>query len=116
LTAFVPYQILPSGSQRWSISIQSADFSAATVSMTKAGVTIATPVLPVVHFIYGDDTLVWQVTGISYGAPAQDEAYSVTVANVMIGTTPSTFSYTVTVIDPARPAPPSAPGNLRIIR
>ena len=112
---FVPYQILPSGSERWSMSISGADFSAATVSVTKAGVAVPISLLPI-DPNYGDHTLVWRVSGISYGAPPNDESYDVSVSNVRIGTVTRMFMYTVTVIDPvlAVPPAPGAPTNLRI--
>jgi hypothetical protein len=111
---FVPYQILPSASKLWSFSMPSADFSTATVVVTKGGVVVATSPVPLVAG-FGDNTLVWRVAGISYGAPAQDESYDVTVANVTIAASPRSFSYRVTVIDPAV-AVPAAPTNLRIVR
>lgn len=112
---FVPYQILPASSHRWSISIDGADFSQASVSMTKASVAVATTRLQPVSLTYGDNTLVWEVAGISYGRPTQDESYVVSVSNVRIGTLTRTFNYMVTVIDPAV-STPSVPGNLRIVQ
>jgi hypothetical protein len=52
---------------------------------------------------YGDNTLVWTVSGVPATAPATDTSYLVTVEDVLVNGNPQTFSYAVTVIDPAVP-------------
>ena len=101
---------------RWSLSYPQADFSAATVTMTENGVTIATRLeVPVNGF--GENTLVWipgaYVDGMDWSRPAADTAYQVTVANVMVGGVARTFSYTATVFDPdqAAASPASISGS-----
>lgn len=94
---YVPYQVVY---PRWSFAYPGANFSQATVTMTRNGQALAvqrnTPVNG-----YGDNTLVWEPqTG--FGNPgASDAVYAVTVSNVGIAGQPRTFTYTVIVFDPA---------------
>ncbi len=87
---FVPYQLLPSGSNRWSFSYPGANFSAATVTMTKNGQPVA-----ILGYDsrtdngYADNTIVWRPnnvaangTAISYANPGADQTYVVTVSGV----------------------------------
>lgn len=104
---YCPYQILPASSKMWSLTAASAnyaaDFSAATVTMTKDnGGSSVTANIQTIAAGFGDETLVWSVPSISYGAPGSDTDYEVTVAGVKIGTRgqTQTFTYTVTVIAP----------------
>ncbi len=94
---YVPYQVVY---PRWSFGYPQADFSQATVTMTRNGQALAvqrnTPVNG-----YGDNTLVWEPQ-VSFGsAPGADTPYQVTVSNVSIGGQLRSFSYTVIVFDPA---------------
>jgi hypothetical protein len=105
---YVPWQLLPAGSNRWSLSLQNADFSNASVSMTRNGVALGTPTLDALQFngqpsgsYIGDNTLVWEPQGVTYSQPAGgDVAYQVTVTGIAGTGVPSGVSYTVTVIDP----------------
>ena len=104
---YVPYQVV---FPRWSISHNpSVDFGAANVTMTVNGSPITENVRPVVNG-YGDRTLVWEPGGITTGPGMQDLVVSVTVSNIMINGSPTSVSYTVTIIDPATaPGPTPTP-------
>jgi hypothetical protein len=102
---FVPRQITY---PRWSFAVNSAtpaNMSAATVTMTRSGQTVAVNVLPpefqAPNPSIGDNTIVWEPQGLNHPAGMQDTTYQVTVSNVIVGGTPRTYSYSVTVIDPA---------------
>ncbi len=104
---YVPYQNLPWRSGRWSLSYPGADFSTATVSVTGPG-----GALPVTREAiangYGDNTIVFVPSGVSYAAPAADTAYRVTVSGIGGSGVPATIAYTVIAIDPAStPVDPS---------
>jgi hypothetical protein len=109
---YVPYPMLPRSSNRWSFSYPGAGFAAAQVTMSVAGQGIPVTLEPQATG-YGDNTLVWRprlaangVAGVSYAAPATDTTYTVTVSNVSGSGVPTSFAYTVTVIDPDAAAPP----------
>ncbi len=98
----VPYQVVPA---RWSFSYANANFSAATVSMTRAGNPVPVTIQPVQNG-YGENTLAWIASGLdanlaTWPNPGQDAGYRVQIGNVLMGTTPTSFSYDVIVIDPA---------------
>ncbi len=107
---FVPYPVVP---PRWSFSYPGADFSAATVTMTRAGMPVqvaleAVTPPPGSSWFIGESTLVWVPEGLdadsSFSAwprPAADTVYQVNIDGVLIGGQPQGFSYQVTVIDPA---------------
>ncbi len=114
---YVPYSIVPA---RWSFSYPGADFGAATVIMSQAGLPVAvtqetvTPPPGSSSFI-GDNTLVWVPAGLDADAsstnwprPTDDMAYQVTIEDVVIGGQPRSFHYTVTIIDPLQRAPDEA--------
>lgn len=97
---------------RWSLSYPNADFSRATVRMTENGQQIATRLEPVSNG-FGENTLAWLPgsyrDGMSWARPAQDTVYAVQVDNVLVGGQPRSFSYQVTVFDPAVGVPLAAP-------
>ena len=95
---YVPYPLFW---ERWSFSYQGADFSTATVSMTKSGSAVSVT-LETVQNGYGDNTLVWKAAGFPIGKPKNDITYSVTVDNVVIGGSPQSFNYEVIAMDPAK--------------
>ena len=104
---FVPYQIVPQASGRWSLSYPSADFSNAVVTMSSGGASV--PVFPETQVNgqgYGDNTLVWRPQGIPDGPPTDDTTYSVAIANVVVGGVSRDFAYQVTIFDAAQPATP----------
>ncbi len=82
---------------RWSFSIPSADFSAATVSMTdNNGNTLSCNIVSTVSG-YGDNSIIWEPTGVITNS-SSDQKYTVTLSNVKIGADTKTFKYEVTVI------------------
>ncbi len=102
---YVPYQVVFA---RWSFSYADADFSTALVSMTSNGINVAIALEPVLNG-YGENTLVWIPMGLNNGnpwpQPAQDTPYTVTISNVVIDSSTHSFTYDVTVFDPATPSP-----------
>jgi hypothetical protein len=97
---YVPWQLLPSGSNRWSFSFPDANFSNASVTMTRNGQALGAPTYESVQNGYGDNTLVWVPQGVTYTQPAQDVTYHVVVSGMTGGGVPSTVAYDVIVIDP----------------
>lgn len=113
---FVPYQVVW---PRWSFSYPNADFSAATVTMTRAGQSIPVAIEPLNNgTIVGENTLVWVYNGTDsnveepHPRPASDIAYTVNVNNVRIAGAAQNFSYTVTVFDPDVPGVDFAPATV----
>ncbi len=115
---YVPYQVVY---PRWSFSYPGADFSSATVIMMQRGLNVPVTLGPVSDG-YGDNTLVWAPQGINFAnkiidsgswpvlveawpVPVRDTKYQVTINNVMIAGTSRSFTYSVTIFDPATPAP-----------
>lgn len=98
---YVPYQLVW---PRWSFSYPGADFSAATVTMSRGGQSVATKIEP--PGSPGEPTLVWVYDNLDpalatqHPKPASDVTYSVTVGNVLVGGAPKSFTYNVTVFDP----------------
>lgn len=103
-SGYVPYQMVW---PRWSFSYPGADFTAATVTMTRNGSPVPVALEPVANG-YGENTLVWITDNTDVSSPytpsppASDTANAVTINNVMIGGTPHTFNYQVIVFDPAQ--------------
>ncbi|HVY72085.1 MAG TPA: CAP domain-containing protein [Verrucomicrobiae bacterium] len=121
---FVPYQLF---FPRWSFAYPNADFSAATVTMSRDGsplpVKQETPVNG-----FGENTIVWVPNNLddndfdaTFGpAPDHDTTYHVTVGNVRIAGVPRAFTYDVIAFDPAVPGADTAlptvqnAGNLQV--
>ncbi len=101
-SGYVPWQIMPRSSGRWSFSYPNATFSGAAVFMRRAGTNVSLT-LEAQAQGYGDNTIVWVPQGIPTGAPLGDASYSVTVSNVVVSGQPQVFTYTVTIIDPDVP-------------
>jgi uncharacterized protein YkwD len=99
---YVPWQIMPRSSGRWSFSYANAAFTGAAVYMQHAGTNVPVT-LEAQSQGYGDNTIVWDPQGIPSGAPAADLSYAVTVSNVVVGGQSRVFNYTVTIIDPNVP-------------
>jgi hypothetical protein len=94
---YVPHHVVY---DRWSLSRNpSADFSSANVSMTLDGRSIGVTKLAIVNG-YGDNTLVWEPAPISKGSGFPDQVARVTVSNILVGGTPRSVTYDVTIIDP----------------
>lgn len=105
---YVPYPVVYG---RWSLSHTKADFSSASVTVSKGGVNI--PVSKeVLTNGYGENTLVWLLQGTNdstkWQKPAADETYSVTVANAVLNGAVRSFNYNVTVFDPDTATPGAA--------
>ncbi len=109
---YIPWPLLPSSSNRWSLSIQYANFDSASVSMTRNGVPLPTPNveasfrngqgIPLVSYL-GDDTLVWKPVGVTYTHPPADVIYHVVVSGITGNggySVPGSVSYDVVVIEP----------------
>jgi len=96
---FLPYQNLPHFSNRWSLSFPGADFSGATVAMSGPGGAIPV-VLASLENGYGDNTIVFEPTGVSYAKPTADTTYDITVSGMTGANVPMAIHYQVTVIDP----------------
>lgn len=98
---YVPYPIVFA---RWSFSYPSADFSAATVTMSTGGSPVSVTQSPVVNG-YGENTLVWIPMGLLDGAiwprPTSDTPYTVNVQHVKINGASRNFTYDVIIFDPA---------------
>lgn len=100
----VPYQLV---FPRWSFSYPGANFSSATVTMSRDGSDVAVQVetrgsgsgLP-------DSTIVWLYDGkvgtdeSSHEKPNSDTTYTVNVNGVIIDGSPQDFQYNVVVFDP----------------
>ncbi len=103
---YVPYQVVY---PRWSFAYAGADFSQATVTMTNNQQPVST-VLETIYDGYGENTLVWIPAGLTswdaWPQPAADTRYRITIDNVVIAGTPRSFTYDVTVFDPATEQPP----------
>jgi uncharacterized protein YkwD len=99
---YVPYQVVY---PRWSFSYPGADFSYASVTLTRNGTPVTIAVEPVSPNI-GENSIVWIPAGASTNGmpvllpPGGDQTYRVTVANVRVGGVARSFTYDVVVFDP----------------
>ncbi len=99
---FVPYQLVW---PRWSFTYPGADFSGATVTMTRAGQSVAVALEPLAANL-GEPMLVWLYDGNAgtviapHPKPSADTTYTVNVYNVRLNGAAQNFSYNVTVFDP----------------
>lgn len=102
---FVPYTTVY---QRWSLSYPGADFSGATLTVTRNGAAVTTRLEPVTNGV-GENTLVWKMPDIaetgSHARPAADTRYHVSITGVTVGRQARSFDYDVTVFDPAVATP-----------
>jgi hypothetical protein len=110
---FVPYQNLPSLSNRWSFSYPGAGFAGATVTMT--GPNGATPISVTIEpqendAGLADNTIVWKPASFNYGNPGADASYGIVVSGMTGAGVPASVQYTVTVIDPVPALPPQLVG------
>ncbi|OIR13383.1 immunoglobulin I-set domain protein [mine drainage metagenome] len=109
---YVPYEVVY---PRWSISYPGADFSSATVSMTRNGSPIQVSVAAPANG-YGENTLVWVYDGLDANTvetpapkPSADTVYAVSVKGALINGVSTNFNYNVTVFDPAVAGPGDVP-------
>lgn len=101
---YVPYQaVYP----YWSFALTNADFTSATVTMTSNGVPVPVAIQPY-KTGYGENTIVWVPMGLdattggtSFPFSGTDTVYGVGISNIIYGSSPVSYSYTVTVFDPA---------------
>jgi uncharacterized protein YkwD len=104
---YTPYQLVW---PRWSISYPNADYSGATVTMTRDGAPVNVVLEPIASG-YGENTLVWVPDQLDtnsmnpHARPGNDVTYTVSVAGVVIGGQTQTFTYDVVVFDPEQPGP-----------
>lgn len=85
---------------RWSLSYPAANFGSATVSMTQNGVPVTLSVISRTANGYGDNTIVWEPSGIATNNKS-DIAYSVSVSGIQGTGVPSSCTYVVTLFDPS---------------
>ena len=102
---YVPCQVVY---PQWSFALSNADLSAATVTMRSNGVPVAVTLQSYVTN-FGENTLVWYPTGLDptvsttqFPFNGADTTNSITVSNVVTVAGTNTFSYVVTVFDPAK--------------
>jgi len=93
---YAPHNLVPA---RWSLSYPGADFSGATVTMTRGMTYIPTVIISNAAVVYGDNTLVWTPSGLPAAVTA-DTSYNVTVSGISGPGVPASYSYTVTLFDP----------------
>ncbi len=94
---YVPYQVVY---PRWSLSLNTSSqpsFASATVTMTEGGTPVPLSVLPL-NDGYGDNTIVWEPSGLFFSPGMADRRFTVTVSG--IGGPQSTVVYDVVVMDP----------------
>ena len=115
---FVPYQLDRSrgGGPSQSIpskrtprrSTDTVDVTNAVVTMTRGGTNVALTVATIQQG-YGDKAIAWdpQITGLQAGMA--DQAYTVTIQNVLVNGVARTYNYNVTIIDPVPAAANTAP-------
>jgi hypothetical protein len=98
---YVPYDILPNGSNRWSFSKSGAGFSEATVRVINMTDDIEYDVeLEGLRSGYGLNTLVFKPIGFSYRKPTEDKVIKVLIENVRVSGEYKDYLYLVKVIDP----------------
>mgnify|MGYP001947107918 CR=1 FL=1 len=97
-SGYFPEPILP---ERWSVSLPGADFSSAAVTMTDGGGANVPLTIVSRTANFADQTLVWQPTSIP-SADFDDQVFNITVSNINIGGSMTSYSYQVTVINPDR--------------
>jgi hypothetical protein len=101
---YVPYQLVWA---RWSFSYPGADFTHATVSMSRNGVAVPTR-LETVQNGFGENTLAWVTDNLDANVafhaapPVADTDNTVTLGNVVVDGVARSFTYDVIVFDPAR--------------
>ena len=102
---YVPYHIVY---PRWSFAIDGANFSAASVSMTRDGSPIAVAIEPYDAPGLGSNTLVWVYDGLNannshtHAKPDSDVTYSITIDGIQ-NAPETSYTYNVTVFDPEAP-------------
>lgn len=93
---YVPYQVIY---PRWSFAYDKANFSGASVTMTRNGAPVSLSVNALANG-YGENTLVWEPNTTIEKPAAGDVVFKVTINNVVISGSPQSFTYDVIMIDP----------------
>ncbi|MBN13408.1 MAG: hypothetical protein CMI17_10505, partial [Opitutaceae bacterium] len=99
---YVPYHIVY---PRWSFAIDGANFSAASVSMTRDGSPIAVAIEPYDAPGLGSNSLVWVYDGLNannshtHAKPDSDVTYSITIDGIQ-NAPETSYTYNVIVFDP----------------
>jgi hypothetical protein len=103
---------------QWSFALSNADLSVATVTMQSNGVPLGVAV-QTYQTAYGENTLVWYPSALdptSYSTVfpfnGADTVYAITITNVHTIAGPQSFSYSVTVFDPALPGADFVPATI----
>jgi hypothetical protein len=97
---YVPYQV---AFPRWSLSLNtnsSVNFGSADVAMTENGSPVSLTVVSRTNNGYGDNTIVWEPSGLSFSSGDPDRTFTVTVSNIMVSGSPQSRVYDVVVFDP----------------
>ncbi len=96
---FFPQPILP---ERWSLSYPGADFSSASVTVTNSANSPVPTTVVSRTATYADNTLVWKLNTAPPSATTADQTYHITVSNILVGGSPRSHSYSITIINPDR--------------
>jgi hypothetical protein len=114
---YVPYQLLYN---RWHFSYPSADFSGASVTVSRDGANLPVRIDSANAVGYGDNSIVFVPNSVPTAdptvpaKPSADTRYHVKISNALVQGAPATFEYDVTVFDPAivgvAPPTPGTPG------
>ena len=93
----------PLNSPFWSLSYPGANFSAATVSMKAQDNSAVTTAIVSRRSGFGDNAIVWQVpTSVAAKSFSGDVTYQVTVSGISGAGVPTSFAYSITLINPER--------------
>jgi hypothetical protein len=115
---YVPYQVVY---PQWSFAVSNANLSAATVTMSSNGVPITITQQPYAPN-YGENAVVWYPSNLDptsgntlFPFNGTDTVYAIIVSGVVVTngarTATNTFTYNVTVFDPA----PTGPGYVPLV-
>ena len=112
---FAPFQVIY---PYWSFALSNADFSATTVSMSSNGAPVSVAIQPY-QTGYGENTIVWVPMGLdancectTFPFSGTDTVYIVTVSNILVSGSKVSFTYHVTVFDPAVPGADYVPTTM----
>ena len=92
---YVPVSLVPA---RWSLSYPGAGFGSATVTATQAGNPVTTTVISRTQNGYGDNTIVWTMSGVP-STVTTDVPYQITITGIA-GGGPTSKTYSVTLFNP----------------
>lgn len=99
---YVPYQVVY---PRWTFSYPGASFGNATITVTLNDSSLPVSVDSSTATGYGENTLVFRLNGMADSSawpnPGADDTYQVRIAGVSVGGQSRTYTYNVTVFDPA---------------